>query len=140
MKKQLLFVAAFAVASSILMTSCATVFSGSRQRVVIDSNVPQSEVRIDGEMAGVTPLATKLKRGFTGQTVQVTKEGYTTETITPKTNFNAVAVLNLTSLLGWGIDAATGAMMKYDKKQYNFLLKPVKKEATPVSTSTTTKE
>mgnify|MGYP003576673876 CR=1 FL=1 len=89
MKKQLLSVATLMVASSILMTSCATVFSGSRQRVVIDSNVPQSEVRIDGEMAGVTPLATKLKRGFSGQTIQVTKEGYVTESLTPKTNFNA---------------------------------------------------
>ena len=136
MKKQLLSVTAFMVASSFLLTSCATVFSGSRQRVVIDSNVPQSEVRVDGEVVGATPYAGKLKRGFSGQTIQVTKEGYTTETLTPNTTFNAVAVLNLTSILGWGIDAATGAMMKYDKKKYNFLLKPIKKEETTTSTKT----
>ena len=38
-------------------------------------------------------------------------------------SFNAVSILNLTNLLGWGIDFATGALNKFDKKGYDITLK-----------------
>ena len=36
--------------------------------------------------------------------------------------FNGVSILNLFGLLGWGIDAATGSLKKYDTKVYNITL------------------
>ncbi|WP_230383937.1 hypothetical protein [Pedobacter endophyticus] len=71
---------------------------------------------------GKTPMAVSLKKGFTGQTLTLKLDGYETKTMQPTTTFNAVAVLNFFGLLGWGIDAATGAMMKYDPKVYEFTL------------------
>ncbi len=50
------------------------------------------------------------------------KEGYEAKTFQPETTFNAVSVLNLFSILGWGIDAATGAMMRYNPKAYEMQL------------------
>jgi len=36
-------------------------------------------------------------------------------------------VINLTSIIGWGVDAATGALMKYDRKGYDIKLDKEKK-------------
>ena len=41
--------------------------------------------------------------------------------------FNAVSVINLRDILGWGIDAATGAMMKPEFDCYQIEFKPVQK-------------
>jgi len=53
--------------------------------------------------------------------------GYQEKTFQPQTNFNPVAILNLLSILGWGIDAATGALWKYDPTFYNIQLQKVSK-------------
>ena len=54
-------------------------------------------------------------------------EGYETQSFYIEKNFNAVSVINLCDILGWGIDAATGAMMKPEFKTYqiDFVRKPV---------------
>jgi len=42
--------------------------------------------------------------------------------ITLDKEFNLVSILNLGSLLGWGIDAISGSLMKYDRKAYDLTL------------------
>ncbi|MEH0008192.1 MAG: hypothetical protein V6Z82_05665 [Flavobacteriales bacterium] len=49
-------------------------------------------------------------------------EGYKTRVIRPDRKFNTVSIINLGSLIGWGVDAATGALMKYGKKGYDIAL------------------
>jgi hypothetical protein len=49
-------------------------------------------------------------------------DGYETRLITLDKEFNIVSVINLGNLLGWGIDALSGAVMKYDKKVYDITL------------------
>ena len=71
-------------------------------------------------------MAVSLKKGFTGQTVSLKLEGYETKMFQPTTDFNAVAVLNFIGLIGWGVDAATGAMMKYNPKVYEIQLEKKK--------------
>ena len=44
--------------------------------------------------------------------------------------FNAVSVINLFDVLGWGIDAATGAMMKPDQRAYEIMFAKPKANAT----------
>ena len=41
--------------------------------------------------------------------------------------FNAVSVLNLFDVIGWGIDAADGAIMKPTQKAYEIIMKSKKK-------------
>ena len=55
--------------------------------------------------------------------------------ITLDKEFNVVSILNLGNLLGWGIDAATGSVMKYDRKQYNIELKQDKSVSSYFETS-----
>ena len=89
------------------MTSCATVFCGSKAKVTFDSDIAEkATLTIDG-------------RKYTNVTFP-----YTTETVIINKNFNAVSVINLLDILGWGIDAATGAMTKPEFKFYQIDFQP----------------
>ncbi|WP_316804622.1 PEGA domain-containing protein [Pedobacter nototheniae] len=115
-----------ALSATLLFSSCATVFTGSKQTVQINSIPPAADIEVDGIKVGVTPMAVPLKKGFTGQTLSLKLDGYETKTFQPGTTFNPVAVLNLIGLFGFAIDAATGAMMKYDPKVHEIKLEPKK--------------
>jgi hypothetical protein len=106
----------------VFFSSCATIFTGTSQTVQVNSVPSGAKVQVDGIDRGTTPAALKLKKGSDGQTVTLKMEGYETKTFQPETSFNGVAVLNLFSLLGWGIDAVTGAIYKYSPKYYEIEL------------------
>ena len=96
-----------------MFSSCATVFCGSRAKVTFDTNVPV-------ESAALT---------IDGKKHQVNAFPYETSFTIFKT-FNAVSVINLFDLLGWGIDAATGAMTKPDQRAYEIMFAEPKANAT----------
>ena len=103
-----------AAATGTAFTSCATVFCGSRAKVTFDANVPT-------ESATLTITDTEVK---------AEAPGYEPVRFTIYKNFNAVSVINLLEILGWGIDAATGAMMKPDQRSYEIMFtKPVTEKA-----------
>lgn len=109
-----------------MMTSCATVFCGSKARVTFESDIEEkATLTIDGRKhTNVTfPYTTKIKRGFDDTVVKAEAPSYGTETIVIEKNFNAVSVINLCDVLGWGIDAA-GAMMKPEFKFYQIDFRP----------------
>lgn len=112
---------------AISMTSCATIFCGSKTKVTFNSDIQEkATLTIDGRKhTNVTfPYTTKIKRGFDETVVKAEAPSYRTETIIIDKNFNAVAVLNLLDILAWGIDAATGAMMKPEFKFYDIDFQP----------------
>lgn len=115
-------IAALSSGALLLCSSCASVFCGSRARVTFDTNVPVREATlvIDGEKHNVNsfPYSTKVKRGFNDTPVRASAEGYEDVRFTIYKTFNPVSVINLTNIIGWGIDAATGAMMKPDQNYY----------------------
>ncbi|WP_304582231.1 hypothetical protein [uncultured Alistipes sp.] len=111
-----------------LLSSCATVFCGSKARVTFESDITETAtLTIDGRKhTNVTfQYTTKIKRGFDDTVVKAEAPSYQTETVIVEKNFNAVSVINLCNVLGWGIDAATGAMMKPEFKFYQIDFKPV---------------
>ena len=105
-----------------LTTSCATLFTGTKQTVQINSKPPGAKIQIDGIDRGTTPAAIKLKKKSDGQVVTLKLDGYETKTIVPETSFNAVSILNLTNILFWGIDLLSGAVYKYDPRFYEIEL------------------
>ncbi len=116
-----------------LLTSCATVFCGSKARVTFESDIQEkATLTIDGRKhTNVTfPYTTKIKRGFDETVVKAEAPSYQTETIVIDKNFNAVSIINLCDILGWGIDAATGAMMKPEFKFYQIDFQPIEKPET----------
>ena len=115
-----------ALSATLLFSSCATVFTGTKQTVQINSSPPAADIEVDGVKVGVTPMAVPLKKGFTGQTVSLKLNGYETKTFQPAVTFNPVAILNLLGVVGFVVDAATGAIMKYDPKVYDYKFEPKK--------------
>ena len=70
------------------------------------------------------PYTTKIRRGFDETVVKIESPNYTAEPIIINKSFNAVSVINLLDILGWGIDAATGAITKPEFKFYQIDFQP----------------
>jgi len=103
-------------------TSCATIFTGSTEKINFDSNVKGAIVEFDGVEVGETPFTLKVKKSFNG-TIKMSSDGYQDKNFELMKSFNGVSILNLSNLLGWIIDYATGAINKIDKKGYDITLK-----------------
>ena len=95
--------------SLITLSSCATMFSGSKQKVDITTNPAGAEVFINGQdQNAVTPVTLKVKKaGHVDYTFK--KEGYEDGKVTDNGGLNGVFFLNIFSgFTGMIIDAATG--------------------------------
>jgi hypothetical protein len=107
---------------SLLMTSCATIFTGTKDRITFNSTPAGATIYKDGVEQCKTPCTLKVKRSLSDTDIEYKLDGYETRLITLDKEFNIVSVINLGNLLGWGIDALSGAVMKYDKKVYDITL------------------
>ena len=113
-------------------TSCATIFSGTTQKIKIDSYPQGADIVIDGEIVGSTPAKVRVDRDFDtfidgGKYISLESEGYEAHGYRLDTYFNFVSVLNLFNPVFWGIDVATGAIAEYDD-YYVFELQPLAEE------------
>jgi len=105
--------------SILLMTGCATLFTGTSDDIYINSNPSGAEIMIGGLKVGKTPATLTIKRpGFNDKEVVLKLDGYERRTFILKKSFNSVAILNLAGILGWAVDFATGAIYKYEPKSY----------------------
>ncbi|HEX8322090.1 PEGA domain-containing protein [Longimicrobium sp.] len=104
--------------TALALNACATLFTGTKDTINFNSNPAGATVLIDGIEVGKTPITVPVKRSLSGKTVILRMAGYQDRTFELSQEFNVVSVLNLASILGWGIDAATGSIMKYDRKDY----------------------
>lgn len=112
----------FLLSLIISVTSCGTIFTGTSEAIVINSNVDGATVEFDGVEVGQTPFNTKVKKSFNGM-IKVSADGYQDKTFQLMKSFNGISILNLGNIVGWGIDFATGALNKFDQKGYDITLK-----------------
>ena len=111
------------LASTILfMTSCATLFTGTKDRITFNSTPSGATIYIDGVEQCKTPCSMKVKRSINDTDVEFKLDGYETRLITLSKELNVVSIINLGNLFGWAIDALSGAVMKYDRKTYDITL------------------
>lgn len=121
--KKLLLIALCALA----FTSCASIISGSKKRVMFDSNVTsEGTVIVDGRRYKEVsfPCKVSVKRGLEESVVRFNFEGYEGQTLYIDKSFNPVAVLNLTNIVGWLVDIATGAITRPEQEIYWVELAP----------------
>ncbi len=109
-----------------LMTGCATIFTGTKDRIAFSSTPSGATIYKDGVEICTTPCNYRFKRSINDTEVEFKLDGYETRLITLDKEFNLVSIINLGNLLGWGIDALSGAVMKYDRKSYDLKLSPEK--------------
>jgi hypothetical protein len=100
------------LAIALLMSNCATIFTGSQQTIKFDSNPGDATILVDGIEIGKTPFETKLER--TEHTVQIKLEGYQTYStkLTKKINGWFWGNIFIGGILGIIVDASTGAIYK----------------------------
>ncbi len=111
----------------LLTTSCASIFTGTRSRVLFTSVPPGAKIYVNGVEKGTTPTTVRLKRSlFDVTTVTLKLDGYENKTMEPETTFQPITVLNLANPLGWAIDVATGAIVKFSPTNYELNLTPRK--------------
>lgn len=107
------------IVTAFAMSGCATLFTGSSDNIVFESEPAGAEILIDGLVVGRTPATVSVKRpGLGDKMVTLRMDGYSPVTFTLSKSFNTVAILNLASVVGWGIDILTGSVMRYDKQYY----------------------
>lgn len=104
------------------VSSCATIFSGTKDRIYFTTNVPGARVIIDGIEICRTPCNENITRKVGESQIEFKLDGYETRVINLSKSLNIVSILNFGNLLGWGIDIVTGAVFKYDRKAYEIEL------------------
>ncbi|MEP1490374.1 MAG: PEGA domain-containing protein [Algibacter sp.] len=112
------------LSSVILLSSCATIISGSRQNVEITSEPSSAKVYINEIEIGNTPVQKNLKRNQEYQLI-LKLDGYKTYETKLEKKFNAWYIGNIAfgGLIGIIIDPITGAMHKLKPEEIDGNLK-----------------
>ena len=132
------------VIAPLLFTSCASILSGSRAKVTVKNDEVMTPVNLtyDGktERNVFLPYEIKIKRGFKPTTIKASSKGYDNVNVNVKKVFNATTLWNLAlgGVLGAGVDAATGAMMKPESKEIYLPFEVSGNNNEPVETYVTT--
>jgi len=106
----------------LIMSGCATLLTGTKDTITFNSKPTGAIIYKDGVEQCKTPCTIRVKRNLGDTDIEYKLDGYETRLITLDKEFNVLSVLNLGNLLGWGIDALSGAVMKYDRKAYDITL------------------
>lgn len=111
------------LASAIMISGCATILTGTKDTISFNSNPQGAVVYKDGVELCRTPCTIPVKRTLNNEDIEFKLDGYETRVFTLDKQFNVVSVINLGSLFGWAVDAATGSIVKYGKKAYDLEMK-----------------
>jgi hypothetical protein len=110
----------------LLLAECATIASGTKQQVTIQSSPSDALVKVDGKPLGRTPLTLQLDKKEK-QTLTVEKEDYKTFSTKMSTTLDPWFWGNILfgGLIGTTTDGMSGAIHKYEPNQYIVTLEPV---------------
>lgn len=108
-----------------LSSSCATIFSGTSDQILFTSEPSGARIIMDDYVVGKTPIMLDVRRRLGGLWVTFELEGHEPQYQKLDAKFNTVSIINLTCLLCWGIDAATGALVRYGMPSIYVELEPV---------------
>jgi hypothetical protein len=102
------------IACPLFLGSCASIISGSSQKVAITSQPPGAQVKIDGTASGkVTPTEAELLRRSSHQ-IELELKDHATQSVTLTPSFNPVTLGNILigGIIGFMCDSSTGAINK----------------------------
>ena len=119
--------------ASVLLVGCASVMSGPSQDIMINSDVEATEVYIEEDYVGTTPISVTLNRQ-SGQTLYFRKAGYRAAKLPLKTNINPDFYWNLpftvAGTTGMSTDYGTGAMYRFTNSTVQVRLKTLSAPST----------
>ena len=100
-----------------LLHSCATILSGTKQRVEVTTEPAGAKVFVDGMERGLTPCVIDVKRS-SKVIYTFRKEGYDDGSVLDIGAFNGVVIANVLigGIIGIAVDFGTGAAYKLGKQ------------------------
>lgn len=120
----------------ILASGCATMYAPESDNVTIQSNPEGADVYYGAQLLGTTPLTYSFKRDtFERKTLSIRKKGYKNQevllekTLEKKALYNIAFITTTMGVTSWGIDAASGHMIKYSPDSYLIDLEKVNQSA-----------
>lgn len=111
----------------LLLTSCATILSGTKATVTVSTSTGEpARANVDGEsyyINGPTPV--KVNRGFNKSTIEAENET-SKGSVDVEKGFNPVSLGNilLGGIPGYVVDAVTGAVTKPTESSYTIYMRP----------------
>ncbi|OAV44922.1 hypothetical protein A3850_010640 [Lewinella sp. 4G2] len=96
-----------------MTSSCATIFTGTRDPILFTTEPAGATVSIDGMPVGQTPILLDVRRTLGQRWATIELEGYEPEYVKLRSSFNAVSIVNLTCLACWAVDLISGAASQY---------------------------
>jgi hypothetical protein len=109
-----------------LTTSCASILTGSKRKVMFETDPPGAKIFVNGFEKGQTPIQLKVKAE---DRIDFKLDNYKEKVVVMDSKFNLVSILNGISIIGWGIDALTGSLKRVDTKYVKVTLEHSKKTA-----------
>ena len=103
----------YSLSSLLLLSSCATILTGSSRKVLLESNPTGAVVYVNGMERGTTPTQLKLKAD---DRLDFRLRDFKDKVVVVDSRFNLVAIISGVSLVGWGIDALTGSLRRVKTK------------------------
>mgnify|MGYP001827227181 CR=1 FL=1 len=90
---------------TIIFSSCASIFTGSKRSVLFESNPSGAKVYVNGFEKGITPTQIKVRAD---DRIDFRLDDYKERVVVMDSKFNLVAILNGLSIIGSVIEAITG--------------------------------
>ena len=125
--------AAMSCIATMSLTSCATILSGSANKIYIDGDVDEPVTIVTEKQTYENvelPTMVKINRhSIDGQRVKIKSENYEYKDIVLEKKINAVTFGNilLGGIPGWLVDLATNCVSMPQKKHYDITGKPKNK-------------
>jgi hypothetical protein len=94
----------------VVFTGCATIVKGTTQTIPVSSDPSGADVRLDGLLYGQTPTTLEVKRKR-NHLILIEKTGYQPKSVPITKNIGGAVWGNILAggLIGWGVDATSGA-------------------------------
>lgn len=141
MARKLLITGMVAVCSTLCISGCSTIISGSKQEMSFQTSPEDVIVTVNGRILGKAPLTVQLDKKK-DQTVIFSKDGYKPITMQLTTRLDSWFWGNIVigGFFGSTTDNVTGAMYEYSPSQYVVNLVPEKTSRLEVYTAQSQRE
>ncbi|WP_208974635.1 PEGA domain-containing protein [Nonlabens tegetincola] len=110
----------------LMTTSCASIITGSKRKVLFESDPSGAKVFVNGFEKGTTPVQIKVRAD---DRIDFRLDNYRERVVIMDSKFNLVSIINGFSLIGWGVDAITGSLKRVDTKYVKVTLEKTEKTA-----------
>ena len=119
-----------------LSGGCASIVKGTTQAIPVSSDPTGAEVKLDGNRIGQTPMTVEAKRK-SDHLLTLEKTGYQSESVAITRNIGGAVFGNIVAggLVGWGVDAISGAQYNLTPATINVALRVNTTVSAPESAS-----